>query len=390
MKRWMLVASLAATAWLASACTEPAEPGALPDVAAAAKTVSGDPEAKPEEIRVERVRSVALRASIAASGTIEARRLTEVAAEVPGRIVHVHVDVGDDVDEGAPLFQIDPEPYRLIVAEARAARELARAESANADAEAERVHALVAESFASEQRWDQLRTVAEVAQARVAAAQARLDRAQRDLVRTEVRAPYHASVVERRAHEGTMAATSPILVLQERGALEAILDVPEATPVAVRVGDPLRLYVEGVIDPIPARVDRVAGRIDPQTRTYEVRADVSDAGGLVKAGSYARAEIEPTRPTPQPVVSADSLLNRDGRSYVLRVEDGVVHHVPVRVGIQVGDDAEILSGVEAGEWIVAGEAVVRLAEGTKVRGIAEELSSAATAAANPGAEEPGT
>ncbi len=357
----------------------------LPDVAAAAEAFSGDPEAAPELIEVERVRGLALRARIASSGTIEARRLTEVAAELPGRIVRVHVDVGDDVDEGAPLFQIDPGPYRMIVAEASAAVELARAESANADSEAERVRVLVENAVASEQRHDHLRTLAEVAQARVAAAQARLDRARRDLARTEVRSPYDASIVERRAHEGAMAAGSPILVIQERGALEAILDVPEATPVAVRVGDPLRLYVEGLTEPIVARVDRVAGRVDPQTRTYEVRADVSDAQGLIKAGSYARAEIEPVRPNPQPVVSASSVLNRDGRSYVLRVENGVVHHVPVRVGIRVDHDAEILRGVAVGDWVVAGDAVVRLAEGTRVRG-----PGATTAAAGPASEEPGT
>ena len=357
----------------------------LPDVAAAAEAFSGDPGAAPELIEVERVRGLALRARIASSGTIEARRLTEVAAELPGRIVRVHVDVGDDVDEGAPLFQIDPGPYRMIVAEASAAVELARAESANADSEAERVRVLVENAVASEQRHDHLRTLAEVAHARVAAAQARLDRARRDLARTEVRSPYDASIVERRAHEGAMAAGSPILVIQERGALEAILDVPEATPVAVRVGDPLRLYVEGLTEPIVARVDRVAGRVDPQTRTYEVRADVSDAQGLIKAGSYTRAEIEPVRPNPRPVVSASSVLNRDGRSYVLRVEDGVVRHVPVRVGIRVDDDAEILSGIAVGDWVVAGDAVVRLADGTRVRGL-----GATTAAANPAGEKPGT
>ncbi len=383
MKRRPMILILALA--LASACGGGSSESELPDVAAGAEA-SPDDNA-PEQIQIERVRSLALRARIASSGTIEARRLTEVAAEVMGRIVRVHVDVGDDVDAGAPLFQIDPGPYRMIVAEANAALELARAESANADSEAERLRLLVANAVASKQRYDQLRTVAEVSHARVAAAQARLDRARLDLARTEVRAPYDASVVARHAHEGAMAGAGPILAIQERGALEAILDIPEATPVAVRVGDPVRLYIEGLAEPILAQVDRVAARVDPQTRTYEIRADIVTEGSLVKAGSYARAEIEPSRPKPQPVVSASSVLNRDGRQYVLRVVDGVVEHVSVRVGIRIDDHAEILAGVSPGEWVVTGDAVVRLADGARIeRRQAEAVSTAATQPP----EEPGT
>ena len=60
-------------------------------------------------------------------------------------------------------------------------------------------------------------------------------------------------------------------------------------------------------------------------------------------------------------------------------------HVPVRVGIRVDDDAEILRGIAVGDWVVAGDAVVRLADGTRVRGL-----GATTAAANPAGEKPGT
>ena len=381
---------VAALVLLAGACsdTETETSDALPAVSAEAEAAEPDGLAR---IEIEAVRSEALRARIAASGTIEARRLTPVAAEVHGRIVRVHVDVGDDVPAGAPLFQIDPGPYRMVVAEAQATLALAEAESRLADAEAERVRVLVDQSVSSKQRWDQLRTVAEVSKAQVAAAQARLDRAQRDRARTVVRAPYDASIVERRAHEGAMAGMEPILVLQEQGALEAILDVPEATPVAVRVGDPVRLFVEGLAAPIEVQVARVSGRVDPQTRTYEVRADLAEAGQLVKAGSYTRAEIEPSRQEPYPVVNSSSVLNRDGRSYLLRVTDGVVEHVPVRVGIAVDEDTEILSGIEVGDRVVAGEAVVRLSPGTAIEDHGDQDADRVAAGPGPAPEaEPGT
>jgi RND family efflux transporter MFP subunit len=288
--------------------------------------------------------------------------------------------VGDNVAEGAPLLRIDPGPYHMALAEAEAGLALARAESANAQEEAARLRLLLQQNAASQQRYDQLRTKAEVARAQVAQGEARVAKARRDLTQTEVRAPYAGSVVERRAHEGAMAGQEPILVLQESGALEAILNVPEATPVAVRAGDAVRLFVEGLADPLEAKIERVSGRVDPGTRTYEVRGDVPDPGGLLKAGSYVRAELTSTRAEPRPVVHRSALVTRDGRTFVLRVEDGVVRFAPVRVGIVDGERAELLSGVVEGDVVVRGEATTRLAEGARVE-VAEEGARAATAQA---------
>ncbi len=142
--------------------------------------------------------------------------------------------------------------------------------------------------------------------------------------------------------------------------------MPEATPVAVRAGDVVRLFVEGLPDPIEATVASVSQRVDPGTRTYEVRADVVDASGQLKAGSYARAELHVSRDEARPVVHRSAVLTRDGRSFVLKVEDGVVRYAPVRVGVSEGEQVELLSGVVAGEVVVRGEATTRLADGTRV------------------------
>jgi RND family efflux transporter MFP subunit len=318
------------------------------------------------EVPAAVVTSEALTAVVAASGTIEAKRLTEIGADVPGTLAAVYVDVGESVAAGAPLFRIDPGPYEMALADARAGLALARAESANAAADAQRMAKLVEENAASLQRADQLRTQAEVAAARVVQGEARVARAERDLARTTVRAPYAGSVVERRAHEGALAGAAPILVLQESGALEAILDVPETTPIAVRVGQPVRVFAQGSGEPLATTVTRVSDRIDPRTRTYEVRCDVADPSGAVKAGSYARAEITATRAAPRPVAPRSAVVVRDGRSFVLRVEDGVVHEVPVSLGIATDTRVELLAGVAPGDVLVHGEAAQRLGEGERV------------------------
>ena len=76
------------------------------------------PASSAQRVELERVETARLNATIAASGSIEARRVTEVGTEVPGRIVAVLVEVGDRVEAGAPLFRIDAGPYRMALAEA--------------------------------------------------------------------------------------------------------------------------------------------------------------------------------------------------------------------------------------------------------------------------------
>jgi len=320
-----------------------------------------------EEVPVLSVELGTVPVTITASGTVVARRVTQIVPEVQGRLVEVGVRVGDEVAEGDPLLRIDPAPFEMAAADARAGLALARAEAENAAAEAKRIDQLADRDAASEQRVDQLRTQAAVAGARVDQAEARLARALRDLALTVVRAPYHGSVVERLAHEGSMTGTTPVLVLQESGILEVVLDVPEAADAPVREGDFVVLEIEGLPRAVKTRVSSVSRRVAPDTRTYEVRAPVPDPDSLVKAGSYAQAILETSPGEAAPVVPRSALLMREGRVFVFRVEGDRVAQTPIVLGRTGREAVEVRSGLAAGDEIVSGEAVARLGDGAPIR-----------------------
>ncbi len=315
-------------------------------------------------VTVSTVANEALTGRIAASGSLTAARVTELGAESPGRILEVLVDIGDNVEQGQVLFRVDPVPYQTALSEAQAGLELARSEQNRAEAEAERMRRLAVQNIVPEQRHEKHQTEAEVARARVAQMRARVARAQLDLEHTESAAPYAGSIVERRAHEGTLAGPGTnILVLAETSRLEAVLDVPEVTPVPVRVGDEVHVWIEGSPRPFETRIDRINRRLDPETRTYAVRAPVPDTQGILKAGSYARAEIFARRLDPQPVVPRAALLSRDGRTFVVLVQDQRARRVSVRTGLRVGDRVEILDGLDIGDRVVVGDDVERIEDG---------------------------
>jgi multidrug efflux pump subunit AcrA (membrane-fusion protein) len=315
-----------ALALMLGACAEPHKDVTTP--VAPTRTA-----ATPEKVAAERVGSARLHARITASGSVVARQVTELAAEVPGPLLEILVDVGSTVEKGAALFRVDPGPYEMTLAEARAALALARAESEHAAQEERRLETLLSSRSVSKQHYEQVRTEAAVARARVTQMEARTARATRDLERTLVRAPYAGSIVARLAHEGAMAGSGPILVLQESGALEAVVNVPEATPVPVRAGDPVELFIEALDHALLTRVDRVS-----------------------------------------------ALLTRDGRSFVLRVDQGVITPVLVRVGVLGEQQAEILDGIAAGDVVVHGEAVARLGAGQHVEPVFDSGPEPADAA----------
>ena len=275
-----------------------------------------------------------------------------------------------------------------------------------------------------EQQLDQQRTLARVATARVAQEEAGVRRAESELERTIVRAPYTGSVVARHLHEGAWVGPGPgavVITLQQVGGFEAHVNVPESSPVPVAIGDAVELVIDGLSGRLASQVRAVNARIDPESRTYSVRIPIpttssllADAAGktrersitrssapahAVKSGAFVRAEIRPTPRSGVLVVDRSALLLRDGRSYVFKILRGdmegsdranndradddrvngtLVAQTPVRVGARGTQSVEILDGLSEGDAVVVGTIVERLADGSRVsleRGEADTTES---------------
>ena len=114
----VLLAALLAS--LGSLACGDAQPPDSANPAVSSGPVDGDPSGASamERVTTSLVRRGAITALVTASGSIAACRSTALGPAVPGRIVRVFVDVGDEVAEGDPIFLIDEEPYRIALEEA--------------------------------------------------------------------------------------------------------------------------------------------------------------------------------------------------------------------------------------------------------------------------------
>lgn len=350
--------------------------GAAPSGCGSAPEIA-DPQTAAEsraEPTVDVTTAVARRGRIAqrisASGTLEARRESRIGTEVQGRILRVYVDDGDRVEEGALLFEIDPEPYAMALRQAEARLDLARAQRRQSEADVKRAQSLRERNVLAAQEIERLETGLLVARADERQAREAVAMARHQLERTQVRAPWAGSVAARLADEGSTALVQPqtiVLVLQEAGQLEARASIPESQLAHLRVGDAAEIHVEGFPAPIRTRVSAVGDVIDPATRTYTVRMPVANPEHRLKAGVFALVEIAPQEKPDALLVPRQAIRSEEGRTRVFTIVDGRSTPRDVIIGLVSRDDAEVLSGLESGEPVIVGEAAGQIAPGMRVR-----------------------
>ena len=339
---------------------------------ASAPPVSPDPAQARESIEVKT--AVARRGTVlprlVAPGSIAARRTSMIGAEVTGRIDRVFVDVGDRVESGDPLFELDRSTYEAAVQQAEAGLELARAERRQLEADLKRSQELRQKQALSQQGLEQIETQLAVGRARERQAAAALVIARQNLAKTRVFAPYAGTVAKRLADEGTTARSMPqtiVLELQETGELEGLTTLPESVHARVHIGDAVLIAVEGLQDPIETRIFSIADTIDPATRTFLVRMQIPNPDRRIKAGGFARVEIFPEAQEETLSLPPDAVRTEAGQTSVLIVRGGEAVEVPVRLGIFSEDAAEVLSGLDEGAVVLVGDAARELAPGTPVR-----------------------
>jgi multidrug efflux system membrane fusion protein len=148
-------------------------------------------------------------------GTVQAFNAVAVKSRVDGAIVQVDFTEGDEVEAGAPLFQIDPRPYQAALGQAQAAkaRDVAQLQSAQLDLE--RYSKLVGQGYQTRQSYDQQTAMVAQLKAAIAGDEAQIETARLNLDYAQIRAPIAGRLSARlvdignlvRAGDGTALVT---------------------------------------------------------------------------------------------------------------------------------------------------------------------------------------
>lgn len=371
--------------------------GAL--IAVALVKTREQPERLPAEVtwplvRVQRVQLEDLRMTVQSQGTVNPRTESALVPEVSGRVIEISPSFvsGGFFDEGDLLLRIDPHDYEQALVQARA--QVAQAELLLARE--------LAEQQVANEEWDELGSddaagaltsrklqVAD-ARARVSSAEAALVRAERDLERTDVKAPYEGRVREKSVDLGQFVNRgNPVGTLYAVDYAEIRLPLPDQDLAFLDL--PLVFRGKRADEPRPevilsarfagkhhewqGRIVRTEGEIDPRSRMVHVVAQVKDPYAQsddpalrgrppLAAGLYVEAEILGEEVKDAVVVPRSAL--RDGDQVLIVDDEDRLRYRTVEIIRRGGEEVIVGSGLEAGERLCL-SALTAVTDGMHVR-----------------------
>lgn len=325
-------AALAAVA-LAVVCTACTESG--PQARSGAPTVR--PSAIPVITAPARIEPMGL--EIEAVGTTQANESVEVTSKASNTVTAIRFKEGEMVERGAILVEMDAAQARANLAEAQAA--LARSKS-----QYDRSRDLQARQALSVADLEQVEAALKADQARVAAAQARLDD-------TVIRASFGGRTGFRHVSVGSFVSPGTVITtLDDTSVIKLDFTVPETYLFVLRRGLPVKASTTGLPDRIfEGVVTNMDSRIDPVTRSVTVRAELPNAEGLLRQGMFMtvslQGEVEPTLLVPE-----EALVPERGHAYVFVVKDNRIERREVTTGKRRPGFVEIVKGLAEHERVV--------------------------------------
>jgi HlyD family secretion protein len=186
-----------------------------------------------------------------------------VAPAVGGKLETLAVKRGDTVEKGAPLFDLEPAPYRAELERDRAEFDKARASAELARLNRNRQEELFEKSVVSRESLDTMRTRNEEADRAVDAAKAEVDSARWNLEQTQVAAPCAGLVYDTLYSEGEqIAAQAPVVVVLPPEAVYAKIFVGEASLGTLRVGQTVEVKVDGRTDTLVGKIRYIAPKAE--------------------------------------------------------------------------------------------------------------------------------
>ena len=319
-------------------------------------------------------------ASVHAIGTLAPVQGVMISADADGTVMKIGAENGAAVKEGDLLIELDTtvERPQLVAAEARA--ELARVNI-------ERNKELWERQAISKSEFDAASAASKQAVAEVAALKAQI-------AKKQLRAPFAGRVGIRQVNLGQYVGRGvPLIPLQKLDPIYANFAIPQRQLPLLAVGQKVKITVDAFPNsPFEATITAINPEVDPATRNVSVQATVANPKEELRAGMFARIDVEMKEADALVVVPATAVSYASYGNSVFIVEkmkdkDGKeflgARQQFVKIGSTRGDLVAIAEGVKAGEQVVT-SGVFKLRNGipVQVNNTVQPTSSATPKPAN--------
>jgi len=312
---------------------------------------------------------------LVAIGNVEPYTTVSVKARVDGQLVAVKFKEGDEVRQGAVLFEIDARPLAAALKQAQANLLKDQALFDRATEQERRYKDLLAKNFISPDAYEQVRTNAATAAATVAADEAAIESARLSLEYCTIRSPVTGYAGRIQIQQGNLIKandSNPLVTINQVVPIYASFSVPEQNISAVRKYlDAGELKVQatfsnGAHAPIPGKLSFIDNSADSTTGTIKLKAEFANADKALWPGQFVNVVLTLFEQKDAVVTPSASVQNGPNGQYVYVVKsNGTVELRIIKIARAEGDETVVASGLQAGEQVVtAGQ--LRLAPGSRV------------------------
>jgi RND family efflux transporter MFP subunit len=282
------------------------------------------------------------------ASTVQAYAVNNIAPQTASRIRKINVEVGDYVVKGQILAEMD-----------RLQLDQTELQVQNDDIEYERLKGLYKEGGVSQSDFETAELGYKIRKTTLANLREN----------TILRSPITGYVSARNFDSGDLySMSSPLFTVQQVTPVKLLVGISESEYTKIKKGDSVSLTVDAIPgETFTGKVDRLYPTIDPATHTFKAEVVVPNANRVLRPGMYARVTVNfGTRHSV--IVPDQSLVKQEGTGtrfiYVLKA-DNTVSYLPVTIGRHMGQEYEILSGLEEGSQVVVkGQSLLK--DGVKV------------------------
>ncbi len=308
-------------------------------------------------VQTAKVTSGNVTRTVKATGVLKPWRRVTVASQGSGTVTALRCSEGQWMARDQVLAELDSEVARIAVDEATAAVDQAEAHLQQSNTDLERARQLLEQHDISAHEWETLTLRKSEAAAAAKSARAQLQRAERQLRDTRVRAPFSAVVAQRHVEIGSwLSPGQPVVDLVDLSRMKAEFGIPQHRLPELEIGRSAELAVDlypGVV--FSAEVTKVGVVADPASGQFALEVAVPQSKEhALRPGMAVRLDLETSVKNDAVLVPREAVIERSGESFVFVVgSDGRAHRRRVLLGSASGRAREVLdASLRVGEVVV--------------------------------------
>lgn len=300
---------------------------------------AGNRQSKALNVRAVVLSQQGLTDGIFVSGSLVPDEEVNLSFESSGKITDIFFKEGSHVEKGELLAKINDAPLQADLRKKQAQVKLMQDRLFRAKALLEK-EAVSKEAF-------------QEAEANLAALEAEIEGVEAQIEQTELRAPFSGIIGLRQVSVGAYATTTTeVATLTKTAPLKVEFNVPERYAGMLPEGTELTFTAEGDLTTRNAKVYASDSRVDPETRTFAIRAIYPNADGKLIPGRYVNVNLVTQRFDNTLAVPSEAIVSEMGIDKVFVCKNGKAQPVEIAKGLRTDAMVQVLRGLVPGDTVI--------------------------------------